>query len=314
MDRTSRRLFVSNMGEDSISAIDIENNKEYKKIHLSPLEGAHSKKRLLVGPHSIKIDTKKENIYSVNCYDNSVSIIDLKSYTVIDSFFAGIHPNDMAFSIDGEYAYITNCDSDSISIIDMSSLRLIAQVPVGMMPHGIAISPDGEYIYTVDMGSGSISIIETWSHCRISSIKVGECPMDILTSKDGRFLYVVCSFSGYGRLGAVAIISTKNYKVIKLIEVGDTPTQVVLSDDNCYLYVTNIGSGDLYTIELDSFSIGHIVKTGNMARGIAKGEDVIYVANSGSNSISVIQNDKSNFNIIKTIEAGIEPTSMVYVG
>ena len=310
-------LFVSNMGEDSISVINVEGLIELGRICLFPIcnnfrEIDYIYRKPVVGPHSLKADKNRENIYSVNSFDNSISIIEACSCIVKESFFAGSHPNDMVLSMDELYAYVTNADSDSVSIIDILSKKIIAQVSVGVMPHGICLSPDGEFIYVANMDSSTITIIDTWSNSKVTCIKVGECPIEVVTSNDGRYLFVSCSFLGSEKNGFISIISTNNYKIIKNIEVGMIPVQMVLSENEDYLYVTCMGNNSVYGIDLKRFEIHCIVKTGNMARGIIMdNEKRLFVTNSQDNKISIIRTE--DYEITNNIEVGIEPTSMLYI-
>lgn len=311
-------LFVSNMGDDSISVVDIKNRKEMGRISLLPVPdmfGGHSlmSKKSRVGPHSIKTDKANKNLYSINCFDNSISVLDINGCSIEESFFAGSHPNDMVFNIEETYMYVTNGDADSVSIIDVSSKKIIAQISVGVMPHSICISPDGEYIYVSNIDSSSISILDTWSNSKVSCVKVPKCPVGVLTSRDGRFLYVACSYPGSDKNGVVSIISTNNYRIIKNVEVGIFPVQLCLSGNGRNLYVTNMGSNDISTIDLNMFEEVNRFKTGgNMTRDITVvDEKYIITSNSESNNLSVIKKDiwKNMYNI----EVGLEPTSMLYI-
>lgn len=312
-----KRLFVSNFGEDSISVVDVAERKQQCKIQLTPVklrygETGGSIRKPIIGPHSIKCGMDSRFIYSVNCFDDSISIIDTCSMKAVESFFAGNHPNDMAFGNDDSYAYVTNGDSDSVSIIDMSGRKIIAQVSVGIMPHGICISPGGEYVYVANMDSSTVSIIDTWSNSKVLCIRVGKCPTDVVPSIDGKYIFAVCSYLGNDRNGVVSVISTHNYSVIKNIEVGMIPVQAGLSADGRCLFVTNMGSNDLYVIDLNRFEVSRVIGLGNMARGIAVGEDdFIFVSNSEDNNISMIRTD--TWQIDCSMEVGNEPTSMLYI-
>lgn len=312
-----KKLFVSNMGDDSISVIDINKRSEASRIHLLSSLAKNSGScvsptKLRIGPHSLKIDKSRKNIYSVNCFDDSVFIIDSGSFSIKESFFPGRHPKDMVFNRDETYIYISNGDSNSVSVVDAAKKKVVAQIPVGIMPHGICMSPDGEYIYVANMGSDSISIIDTWSNSKVSCIPVGRCPVEVMTSKDGKYLFATCSYMGCDRKGTLSIISTRNLKIIKDIEVGIMPVQMAVSKKLPYIYVTNMGSDDVCVIDLNRFQKLRTIKTGKMPRGIALTEKrEVLIGSSEENIITVI--DEGTFKVLGNIEAGIEPTSMLYV-
>lgn len=304
-------LLVTNMGDDSVSIIDITRHMESGRIQLDD-EKMHISKKPVIGPHSIVMSKDMGWIYTVNSFNNTVSVIDANSYKVDHSFFAGSRPCDMVFNSDGTYAYVTNGDSDSISIIDIKEMKIICQVSVGSMPHGICISPKGEFVYTANMGGNSITVIDTLSNSKIFCIKTGEQPLEIEASPDGKFLYVTCSFLEHDKRGTVSIISTNNNRVIKNIEVGMIPAGMYISQSTQNMYVANTGSNDICIIDLSRFEVARRIRAGNMARGIISDEEGhIFITNGEDNTVSVV--DEKSGETTDIIGTGSEPASMLYV-
>lgn len=311
-------LFVSNMGDDSISVIDMRCRREKCKIQLIPFTDRYGKsgslkRKPMMGPHSIKIDKSGKNLYCANCFDDSISIVDIEDLTVKETFSAGSHPNDLVFNQDESYLYVTNGDSDSVSVIDMPTKKIITQVPVGVMPHGICMSPDGEYVYTANMDSSTISIIDTWSNSKVACLKVGKCPIEVAASSDGKFLFVICSFLGSDRNGMISVISTGSYRILKSIDTGQIPIQMLQTADGKHAYVTNMGSNDLSIIDLSKLeAIRRINLWGSMPRGITMDENgSIYVTNNEDNTVSSI--NMECWELSYNIGVGKEPTSISYL-
>lgn len=309
-------LMVTNMGDDSISLIDLEKFDEAGRIHLDVVAGLAGETirtaKPQVGPHSIVMGKDMGKVYTVNSFSNTISVIDLKSLKVTESFFAGSHPNDMVFSIDGRYAYVTNGDSDSISIIDMDDMKIVCQISVGSMPHGICLSPKGEFVYTANMGGDSITVIDAWNNSKIFCIKTGEQPLEVETSADGKFLYVTCSYLEHDKRGTVSVISTSNNRVIKNIEVGMIPAGMYISHRFHNMYVANTGSNDIYIIDLNRFEVVRRIRAGNMARGVISDEEGhIFITNGEDNTVSAI--DENSGETTGIYGAGSEPTSMLYI-
>jgi len=309
-------VFVSNMGEDSISVINLKTMSEDIRIYLLPEGGDSDKGSILlkkprIGPTNLKIDSK-ENLYSVNCYDDSISIIDTCNHVVKDTFFVGNYPNDMVFGSDESFMYVTNGDSNCVSIIESLSKKIIGQIPSGPMPQGMCISPDGEYIYVANMGDDSITVIDTWSNSKVSCIGIGTCPNRVIASADGKYIYVTCSSQGYDINGFILVLSTQNLGIIKRIEVGKMPSQMAISKDNNCLFVSNMGSGDIYIIDLNRLQVKNKIRAGNMSGGIDKIDgNYIIVANNQDNNISLI--DLKYLKVLKSIKIGMEPTSVLFI-
>jgi YVTN family beta-propeller protein len=306
------------MGDDSISVVDLKSTKEKSRVHLIPFTDKYGKpgslvRKPMMGPHSIKIDKSGKNLYCANCFDDSISVIDVEKLEVKETFTAGSHPNDMVFNTDETFMNVTNGDSNSVSVIDMSCKRIITQVSIGVMPHGICISPDGEFVYAANMDSSSISIIDTWSNSKVACLKVGKCPVEVSLSQDGRFLFVVCSQLGSERNGVISILSTSSYRLIKNIDVGLIPIQMLQTKDGKYAYVTNMGSNNLCVIDLSRFEVVKKINLwGGMPRGIVMNEEgTVFITNNEDNNVSVIKSE--SWELLCNIGVGKEPTSMSYM-
>jgi YVTN family beta-propeller protein len=162
------------------------------------------------------------------------------------------------------------------------------------------------------MDSDSISIIETWGNSKVTSVRVGICPVEIMPSLDGIYLYVVCSYLGCDRNGMVSVISTINHSVVKSIEVGMLPLKMDISPDGLSLYVTNGLSDNLSIIDLKRLAAAGRIDTGKMPHGVAVGENgLLFISNSDENSISIA--DINRGRVIESMEAGKEPSSLLYI-
>ena len=83
-----------------------------------------------------------ERVYVPNRVDNSVSVIDASSNTVISTPMVGTGPNGVAVHPSGSRVYVANTGSDSISVIDAASNTVAATVNLpGSGPIGVTVKP-----------------------------------------------------------------------------------------------------------------------------------------------------------------------------
>ena len=146
--KNMKLAFTSNMGDDTISVIDIEKKQEIKKI--------------TVENTPIKINLSNNNHYLYVClsylgYDKEgyVGIISLKTLELIDKIKVGISPVDL-YEESG-YLYVSNFCGKSISIINLDNLKEEKQIEVSGMPRGIRKSK--EKLFVGDYLNGMVNVI-----------------------------------------------------------------------------------------------------------------------------------------------------------
>src|SRR5215204_1022026 len=96
--------------------------------------------------------------YVTNALDNTVSVIDSATNTVVATVPVGITPEGVAVTPDGAYAYVANFNNNTVSVIAAATNTVVATVPVGKNPFGTAITPDGAFAYVAN--DTTISVID----------------------------------------------------------------------------------------------------------------------------------------------------------
>lgn len=157
-------LFVSNMGEDSISVIDVVKNKEIKRILVENT------------PLKIAVSNDRRYLYVCMSYlgydqDGYIGIISLDNLQLIEKIKVGYSPVDL-FEDNG-YLYISNFCGGSISIVNLSTMKEERRIDVGGMPRGI-LKIDN-IIYCGDYENGKVNVINLLEN-EIKAITVGREP------------------------------------------------------------------------------------------------------------------------------------------
>jgi len=214
------------------------------------------------------------------------------------------------------YAYITNQQSNTVSVVNTITNTVVSTIPVGQAPTGAAASPDGTKVYITNQGDNSISVINTLTNKVISVLKIQyvTTPTGIAVSPDGRTIYVVNQ-----RTSTVISFDAATGNTIFVYTVNGQPVGVVASPDNTNIFVTN-SSNAISVINVLDNTVGTIT-AGKASYGICISSDGsrLYVVNSVSNTVSVI--NVSTLAIIANIPVGTTPEgiaitpdgSMLYV-
>ena len=172
-----RRAYVSNIGSDSVTVIDLAAGKIIK--HLPTGEGAEG----------MALSTDGARLWVTNRGADTVSVIDTASLQIIKTLESKGFPIRVALHPGGHLAAVSNATESTLSIFDARSLELLQTVdvrnagllsglgPIGRsQPIGLLFSPSGKQLFVALTLSGEIGVIDTDSWTLIDRWKVGNNP------------------------------------------------------------------------------------------------------------------------------------------
>ncbi len=197
---------------------------------------------------------------------------------------------------------VLNKSDDTADLIDLSTGKSFATLQTGVGPHEVAVSPDGMTAVVTDYGRGenwpgsSLTLLDIPSQKVIKTIKLDfRAPHGIEFISDNQVL-VTCEADK--KLIQVNIDTGKTEKAVNTDQ--ETSHMVSYSAISNKAFVTNIRSGSVSVIDLDSDKLEKILKTGRGAEGVALSADgrSVWVTNRGENSVTVL--DAKSLETIKT--------------
>jgi YVTN family beta-propeller protein len=114
---------------------------------------------------------RASKVYVANHNDNTVSVIDAATNTVIGSpITVGNDPYGVAVTPNGRRVYVTNRSSNTVSVIDTATNTVIGSpIPVGNFPIGVAVTPDGRKVFVANFRDNTVSVIATATNTVIGS-------------------------------------------------------------------------------------------------------------------------------------------------
>ena len=144
--------YVTNARDNTVSVIDTASNTTVATIPVGQFpEGVAITTE---GFHPYEDDDRRHQplAYVTNFFENTVSVIDTASNTVVTTIPVGGEPFGVAFTRDencphehddpchSPLAYVTNDRLDTVSVIDTARNTVVATIPVGIGPEGAAFA------------------------------------------------------------------------------------------------------------------------------------------------------------------------------
>ncbi|MFF4364522.1 cytochrome D1 domain-containing protein [Streptomyces sp. NPDC001594] len=134
-------------------------------------------------------------------------------------------------------------------------------------PYGVAISPDGGHAYVTTTGWPE-ALVVTDTHTKQQSARIWTGGVDVGISPDGRRAYttVQAAWSANDwqlRPGSVKVFDTATNTEIDYIKVGVNPVGLAVAPDGRRVYVANSGSDSLSVVDTASGKVVDEVKVGS---------------------------------------------------
>ena len=199
----------------------------------------------------------------------------------------------------GATLVVANKAEATASLIDLDSGKVVATLPTGEGPHEVGISPDGRMALVTNYGRGgnagnSLTLIDIPSARVAGTIDLGEyrSPHGVEWLDHQRAAVTVEANK------ALIVVDVHEARVIRSIATDQSVSHMVaLGVDGQQAYTSNMGSGSVTAIDLESGTRIKNINTGKGAEGItvSAASGHLWVTNREADTISVLD--------AKTLEA-----------
>jgi YVTN family beta-propeller protein len=226
-------------------------------------------------------------VYVPNSLSNTVSVINPRTYRVIDEFPVGDLPQHVTPSYDLKTLWVNDNAGNSLTPIDPRTGKPGKPVPVAD-PYNLYFTPDGRHAIVVAEAEQRLDFRDPQTMKLQRSLAVpcdGVNHMDF--TADGRYLVASCEFGA--NLVEVDVARKKVVRTLSLPS-GSMPQDVKLSPNGRTFYVADMMAGGVWRIDARRFDREGFIPTGTGAHGLFVSRDSrkLYVTNRGEGSISVI--------------------------
>jgi YVTN family beta-propeller protein len=255
-------IYVTNLNDGTVSVIDGITNEVIDTISVGK------------APYGIEVNPLFNKIYVADIIKNAVSVIDGETNKISANISVGKRPTGLEIDLTKgrNKLYVANHDSDSISVIDIVTNKVIDNMSsVGDSPVGMAINPITNKLYISNIGSNTVSVIDTKAlNSRYVSEKTktnNEMPIPIATTTTA----------------TAAEVKKDKDIILKEIRVNPTVKKTYNGEDSLVSLPSNVGFPLLASqVTIDPY------------------ENIIYMTNTGSNTISIINGNSDEVTIRMT--------------
>jgi YVTN family beta-propeller protein len=218
-----------------------------------------------VRPHCALIGPCDKLLYVTTELENSISVIDPKTFAVIGSIPTGQTESHMlAISSDGKTGYTANVGPGTVSVLDLEKKVVRKIIPVCKTTQRICITPDDKWVFTADQTKPQMAVIDTSTNEVTSWIELPGVGYGAAVTPDGRWLVV--AMSGISQVGMVDL---QTMKIAHVFDAPKTPQEVLISPDGAFAYVSCSASAQVAVIDLKNFTVGKPIAAGKGADGLA---------------------------------------------
>jgi DNA-binding beta-propeller fold protein YncE len=184
-------------------------------------EGGIGPSALNVPGNSSPIAFANNVVWVVNPDDDSISLIDANSDTLVKKVFVGDEPQSIALALDNTFdinAYVANAADNTVTVVkfngNANNAVAITTLTTGAEPWNVVARPDGAFVYVANSGQDTITVIRASDRTPVSTFNLGSSacnvgdtnrhfqPRGLAITGNGGFLFVT-RFLSFTKAGGV---------------------------------------------------------------------------------------------------------------
>jgi len=286
------RIIQTNSAGDSVMLIDPATNAvvgEIKDIEVN---------------HGAAVAPDGSRFYITNEAESTLDVADARTLKVVKHIPLTNHPNNVSVSKDGKRVYVAIVGGQgAVDIIDTASMTRAKSIRTEGGIHNVYVTPDGKFVVAGSIIGKKLNVIDQTTDEIVWTLATeeGVRPIAFDVNPDGstnRLFVQLSNFNGF------VIVDFAKRQVVDKVKLPDVPaaervTQglqgspshgLAISPDRKVLCVLSKMNSRVYMYSLPDLKLLGDSKVGHHPDWLTFTPDSsrVYVANAGSNSVSVI--------------------------
>ena len=294
--RPRARLFVTNYQDDTLSVLDLAQQREEKVIPMPE------------SPEGLALRASPPLLAVVNSTGSSVTLMDPVSLEVLGTIPCGKLPDDLVFSRDGTKLFVTSAAESNVYVLDVAKRSTLAALPrFDSRPVRLELSPDGKRLYVLAKSNkGEVLAVDTTTYEILGRAPAGNNPTDLGISADGKWI-VSASFDDM----AVSVIDTATMTVVRTFASG-TGFGLIVHPTKPIAYSMASFDDEVHVLDYEKGETLAVLSFGNYPTFSAMTPDgrYLYVVQEESDNVAVVDTE-TNQQVVR-IAVGDEPSEAIY--
>jgi len=280
LNQTTNRIYVSNLTDNTVSAIDGASDTVIATIPVGSF------------PEAVAVNPATNLVYVANLLSATVSVIDGASNTVVATVSGVASPFGVAVNSTTNQIFVSSSNGENyVAVIDGATNTILTRVTVGNIPLGVRVNSATNLVYVTNELSGTVSVIDGKSDSVVNTFGLPQGAQPFFVGLDPKTnrLFVVSSGNA-----AVYVLDASSGALLQTITGGKVPFKapaVAAMFQPGKTFLVSDSSSLNAVMEFSEITYGAIagLKGGNKPYGIAVNRKTgkIYVAENGSNSVNV---------------------------
>jgi YVTN family beta-propeller protein len=310
-------IYVANSGSSNVTVIDGETN-------------ATATVTAGTTPNALAVNPVTNTVYAANKGSKNVTVIDGAKNTAT-TIAAGTNPYAVALNTLTNTIYVSNSGGKNVTVIAGATGKTTT-VNAGTGPQALAVNPATNRIYVANNGGNSVTVIDG-ATVVVTTISPGvfTYPQSVDVNPATNKIYVADNAGGLtgdgGTPGVTEIDGATNE--ITQLSVGPYPLSVKVNPITNKIYVLSLSVGtstrdltviDGSTSQATQVDVGVVPVVGSVLEPLAVNPvtNMIYVANQGNNSVTIIDGSTNETASVPTVDGAyalaVNPaTNKIYV-
>lgn len=271
-----RRLFVANSGDDTVSVIDVDTDRELDTLAVAgmphavavrvadPLVAVVARQQSTVrlfdpvrlaavgdpihvgrGPEDVEFVAGGRLLATTSYFDRTVTLLDVSSRTPVGVPFSFPEPPvRLLASEDGSQLFILVAAKEGfVAILDVLQGRITARAPVGPFPTDLALSHDGTRLLVASFNASSVTALRLPSGEPAATFSI-DTGFGLVCHPRRPIFYSMLSFEG-----EVAVFDYEKGQEVTRVAVGPGPTHSAITPDGATLYVVNNDANNVVKLD-----------------------------------------------------------------
>jgi YVTN family beta-propeller protein len=227
-------------------------------------------KEVEVGNHPAHIVFTDDGKYVLvtNNEDNTVSVINTKDYSIVQTIPTGKGPHGFRISKDSQFAYVANMGEDTVSVLNLQTLKEDKKINVGETPVTTGITSDGKTLVVTLNKVNALAIVDLPSG-KVDKVKVGNGPAQVYIQPDNQYAFVANQGTEDIPSHSITKVDLNSKQATSTIETKNGSHGVVTSPDNKFSYVTNMFDDSVSIIDNLQNKVVKTIHVGKTPNGIS---------------------------------------------